>query len=230
MKKIKIDREVILHIGAFFLLFVALALNLKKNEFTLGEFLFNKLNIDVWSNETTGLYYPGIFALFLSIIFFIELIFITKGINKKFFAIIIGVVLVWRILIIPAFDFGYGIVKSNEPGLASIDYIKKDSKVSYKVASEKLIIDAQINLQNFSKESKEFYVKVKPSEHFQEVGMSDVMTAVDEEGNPKKFTLAQDEISTINLKFESIESKIDNGSGSGGIDILIYNENEEREF
>jgi len=231
MKKVKLNKEVILHINSCILLFIALAFNLSKNDFTLGEFIFTELGINIWSNGTSGLYYPGFISFFLSIIFFIELLCLTKGINKKFIVIILSIALVWKIIVTPVFDFGYGLVRSYETGLACIDYIKEDSKVNYKVDSGNLVIDGNIKLQNFGNTNREFYVKVKPIKDFQEIGMSEEMIAIDDKGEPKRFIIAPDSVCTLNLEFENSKSKIINGSGWSGVaGLVIFNEKEKNEF
>lgn len=212
------------------LIFIAMAISLTKNDFIFGSYIFSKLGISSWSNGATGLYFPGLVSITLFIIGFIDVMILTKGINKKFILVFISIVVFWKIIAIPAFEFGYDKVKENMNGLATIEYLRQDSRLSYETKDNKLSVTGQINLQNYSKEIKEFYIKVKPDKAAYKFGVPNELTALDEKDNPIKYILEPKTTCTLNILFKEISVININSSGMCGMDLVLYTENEEKEF
>jgi len=217
------------------IIFAILFVWVQENDFILGDYIFGKLGLPVWSNGLEGIHYPVVFSLFLIVMALIGFMVYSKetspGLKKlAFFTLFFG-----HLLIQPAFSEVYGMVKSFSPGLEAIDYYRSQSTSTFESTYDNkfLKINSKLSFVNYSQVSQEVYVKLLPDKYPERLTNDDNIIATDGESlKPKKFILHPKSQTTVNASFiAKPKEDLMNASGSfNGTDVIIYNDNQVEKF
>ncbi len=210
--------------------------NNNTHDFVLGDFILTKMGFEVWSNGTSGLHYTGIVALFLLVFGIAGVVRFKRDVHEKFGKFVICFFIVSSFIYQPVYESTYSFIKSHMDGLSSIEFIRDSSQIRFTSDNKNadVLYEGQINLKNYSNDTKEFYLKVIPNKYPYEslkFPSENAITICDTSNIPVKYFIdAKSEVS-LPVKF-SIKQNSDyyNCSGSMGADIIIFNEKEEKKF
>lgn len=144
------------------IIFAILFAWVEENDFILGDYIFSKLGLPVWSNGLEGLHYPVVFSLFLIVMALTGFAVYSKetGLGLKrlvFFTLLFG-----HSLIQPAFSEVYGMVKSFSPGLEAVDYYRSQSSSTFESTYDNIKISSKLSFVNYSPVAQEVYIKLLP--------------------------------------------------------------------
>lgn len=201
----------------------------------LGDIIFDSLGLKAWSNGTSGLHNVVIFALILLFISYIG----VKIFLKEFYPNLLKRLPLILLAIFLLYPIGYQqankLIRSNFTDLRAIQYYEESSELNYNTNEDKKIeINASLDLENYSKEEIQFYIKILPTESQVEHTFENKEIIIKEmnSNTPRKFILPGKGRIKYNVSFEiPLRDSDRNGSGHAyHPNIIIYNGEEERRF
>lgn len=158
------NRKIIQPIVSAFLIIFAFLLNMKLADGVIfGDYLLETAGLPAMSNGNSGFHITGLIvvaAFLLGVILFRQ--FFNKYKSKFGQRLFIGLI-IFVILFQPAYNTAVWLIKSQYPGLQSIEYNKADSICSYSLTPEGDYIDCSCTLKfiNYSNGTQEFQVRPK---------------------------------------------------------------------
>lgn len=213
----------------------------------LGDYLFKRVGLPVFTGGDSGLYIPGLFAISS----FILGVFLFRQYFRKYRTrqgeLILIVLLVFAVFYQPVYNVSYAFIKSQNNGLKAIEYNKADSICKYNISSDNAFVECRCSLKlvNYSHRTQNFKIELnQPEEQIKEslrkIFGKDVNLDCDNEIHTVSLPPAQSSIFsrpaavTIDMEFrlKKKENNLDlNCCGSiSGPSITISNENETRKI
>ena len=217
------------------IIFAVMFVWVQENDFILGDYIFSKLGLPVWSNGLEGVHYPVVFSLFLVVMALIGFMVYSKETDPRLKRLVFFTLFFGHIIIQPAFSEVYGMVKSFSHGLEAVDYYRSQSSNTFESTYDNrfLKINSKLSFVNYSQVAQEVYIKLLPDRYPDRLTNDRNIVATDGKSmKPKKFILHPKSQTMVNAVF-MVKPKEDliNASGSfNGGDVIIFNDNQSEKF
>ena len=243
----KYNRNWLLAVGSAILLFTAIILNTKiPNERPIIEILFIKIGIPINSNGDFGAYFPGFLFLAVIILSYLGIKKFGNSVHPKFGKNVLIIVIISLFALQPLYYETYKIIKHEQKGLNSIEFVINESQVSYSTESFSDLIRTKciISLINHADEPRSFHINIDPIKKrlkddlkkYYNVNIVEIRYDEKKEyfiGASPKYIWEHPQASTIDFEFDMVKEgspELNAGGGSSLSGLTLYNDKETIEL